>query len=512
MRRLVFLQNQYFIQTEVRLVLRPNKSDNKHQHNSSSSSSNNSNKSKTKSNKGGNSGSKSKGKSKSSMKTSIGDSMDALMNELEFDYAYLDDHHRSALSVFTLFPHVIKSSYKVIHTHNYHQHQQQQHQQQQQQQLSGQQQQHISSSSSVLLIGLGGGALPMCIQRYLPNLRLTIIDLDLSIEMIARKHFGFKLNNRSKYYVKEGVNYIEHIYNSLYKKQSIESLNEFKTTTDGNDDDDGGGRDDRDVSINTSSIDVSTTDHDSTTLLDLIFIDCDGKDTSSGISAPPLSFITITTLFKIYSILKDGGGVYINIVARNKHKLGELIVKIGLLFNVPISVLTGKSIHKICNGCQCDIDEVMRLKAEVDMCISNMKHHATISNNGHGGSCSDDSKSGSSSYNSSSSSRGNDDVGRRIYNCNGVGRMFHLLSPSADTINEGLLLIKGSSSTTTTTTLSTKTIGGNKDGYANSSSSSSSSSLIELEKILSQWLSTINLGHDPLKINDVLSNIVEMKV
>jgi len=435
------------------------------------------------------------------MKTSS-DGVDVLMDELEFDYAYLDDHHRSALSIFTLFPHVIKSSYKVVHT-NIQQQQQQKHHRQVHHQ--GQQNNHnqLRSSASVLLIGLGGGALPMSIQRYLPNLRLTIIDLDSSIEMIARKHFGFKLNNRSKYFVREGVAYIEHIYNNLYNQQSIESLNKVKTTN--VDDDDG-----RNVSINISSLDVSSTnDHDIATQLDLIFIDCDGKDTSSGISAPPSSFLTITTLFKIYSILKDGGGVYINIVARNKHQLGELIVKIGIVFNVPISLLTGKSISKICNGLQCDTDEVMRLKAEIDTCIINMKHHAFISSNGDDGRCSDD------YYNSSRSSGDNDDVCSSTYTCNGVGRMFHLMPPSADTINEGLLLIKGSSSTTTTTTtssLSTKTIGGSKDVCVNSLSSSSSLSQIELEKTLSQWLSTVNLGHDPLKISDVLSNIVEVKI
>jgi hypothetical protein len=63
--------------------------------------------------------------------------------------------------------------------------------------------------------------------------------------------------------------------------------------------------------------------------LDLLFIDADSKDPSLGMSAPPQTFITTEALLTFHSVIKPGGVLALNVVARSKHLLFELIDNIA---------------------------------------------------------------------------------------------------------------------------------------------------------------------------------------
>ena len=116
-----------------------------------------------------------------------GDEVDSCAG-LELDYSYLDDHHKAVLSAMVLCPHIISGGSKIIHKPS-----------------------SSSSSSSAcvntatsssdknslrvpsgLIIGLGGGAIPMCMQRYLPGMRLATCEMDGDMLGVAVKFFAFK--------------------------------------------------------------------------------------------------------------------------------------------------------------------------------------------------------------------------------------------------------------------------------------------------------------------------------
>lgn len=44
----------------------------------------------------------------------------------------------------------------------------------------------------VLVIGLGGGALPMALQRLYPALKMDVVEIDPAVARIAERHFGFR--------------------------------------------------------------------------------------------------------------------------------------------------------------------------------------------------------------------------------------------------------------------------------------------------------------------------------
>lgn len=125
-----------------------------------------------------------KGKDKKSAKTAKDkDKKSKEEVTMEFDYSYLDDHHRAVLTSLSLTPDIIRRGSKSTHK------------------PSAVPSAPSSSSSSSLLkdpsplgviIGLGGGAMPMCLQRYLPSMRLTTCEMDGDMHGVALKHFAFK--------------------------------------------------------------------------------------------------------------------------------------------------------------------------------------------------------------------------------------------------------------------------------------------------------------------------------
>lgn len=65
---------------------------------------------------------------------------------------------------------------------------------------------YIDKIEDILIIGLGGGHLPMLLNYHFPELKITIIELDSSV-IPAAQHLGFKENANIKVIVGDGVEY-----------------------------------------------------------------------------------------------------------------------------------------------------------------------------------------------------------------------------------------------------------------------------------------------------------------
>jgi hypothetical protein len=260
----VFLQNQNFIQTEVRLVP-PKKS--------------------TASGGGGGKGGKGKSKGKGGGKSSGGrGARNGDGEQLEFDYSYMDNHHRAVLSSLVL-------SHDLI--------------------AQGQRVQPIGSDSRAakgFVVGLGGGAFPMCLQRYLPGLTLHVCDLDPDMEGIATRQFGFKKNARTSTIVGEGMALIYGLRDAIRQRGTLPSMPPSTAAAGG-------------------AVDAEMTEQ-----LDFIFIDADSKDPSLGLSAPPKTFITPTALSAMHGVMRPGGLLAINVAARSAGLLDEFVRSIHAVF------------------------------------------------------------------------------------------------------------------------------------------------------------------------------------
>jgi hypothetical protein len=184
-----------------------------------------------------------------------------------------------------------------------------------------------------LLIGLGGGALPMCLQRYLPNLHLYMCDLDATVEAVAREHFGFKCNARSTSFVADGLVVLGALFQQLHAFPAAGAMTDASAVLTAV------GASGTGSAVSGSAADAAAYPTVPQGLLtsrqlDVLFIDADSKDTTQGISAPPMAFLTLSALVKMHAVLKAGGGVYINVVARSRPMLAELVAKLAAVFGI----------------------------------------------------------------------------------------------------------------------------------------------------------------------------------
>ena len=210
---------------------------------------------------------------------------------MEFDYNHIDDHHKAVLCAFCLSPELIsrgchqsnlptnakKASSATLSSGSV-----------------------LSNQLSGLVVGLGGGSIGMSLQRYLPSARLTIVELDPDMENIAANYFGFKKTSKTNVVVAEGMQYISTLLETNSTNSNLAKLTLQATEVPAVED---------------------ATELKSKQLQDFIFIDVDSKDPALALSAPPAAFITVESLRAMLKIIRPGGLLALNVVARGGPRL-----------------------------------------------------------------------------------------------------------------------------------------------------------------------------------------------
>ncbi|XP_007433820.1 methyltransferase-like protein 13 isoform X1 [Python bivittatus] len=121
----------------------------------------------------------------------------------------------------------------------------------------------------MLVIGLGGGSLPLFLHDHFLQCYIDVVEIDSAMLKVATRWFGFSPGDRLKVHIADGLVYVT----SLTEEAS-------------------------------SSYDV-------------IMFDVDSKDSSLGISCPPPAFVEKTFLQKVRTLLKTEGIFILNLVCRD---------------------------------------------------------------------------------------------------------------------------------------------------------------------------------------------------
>lgn len=245
-RRLLFLQNQHFIQTEAKLLF-PKKC--------AVAASN-------KKKKGGKAKGKGKAK-KPAASNAKSDASETSADVLQFDSSYLDGHHKAMLLSLLCDNTDLLASGSLPRSSS-----------------AGE----ISESPKALVVGLGGGALVMALQRLLPSLQLEVAELVPGLDALAARFFGFCPSPRCCVTLQDGVARLLALGGE-------------------------GGR------------------------LHAVLLDVDSKDNSAGLSAPPPSFLRTEVLRHVHDeVLLPGGSLCLNVVARDQEKLADLLRQLKSIF------------------------------------------------------------------------------------------------------------------------------------------------------------------------------------
>ncbi|NXX32778.1 MET13 protein, partial [Nicator chloris] len=125
---------------------------------------------------------------------------------------------------------------------------------------------------AVLVVGLGGGSLPLFVHDYFSQARVAVVELDPSMLEVATRWFGFSQGDRMQVHISDGLDYVA------------------KLAAEGT---------------------ISEPQYDA------IMFDVDSKDVTVGMSCPPPAFVEKPFLQKVKTILKPEGVFVLNLVCRD---------------------------------------------------------------------------------------------------------------------------------------------------------------------------------------------------
>ncbi|KAM4861394.1 eEF1A lysine and N-terminal methyltransferase isoform 2-T2 [Thomomys bottae] len=138
---------------------------------------------------------------------------------------------------------------------------------------------------ALLVVGLGGGSLPLFVHDHFPKSRIEAVEIDPSMLEVATQWFGFSQSDRMKVHIADGLDYI-----------------------------------------------TSLAGAEARTSYDVIMFDIDSKDPTLGMSCPPAAFVEPSFLQKVRSTLTPGGVFILNLVCRDSGLKESVLADLKAVF------------------------------------------------------------------------------------------------------------------------------------------------------------------------------------
>ncbi|XP_075421110.1 eEF1A lysine and N-terminal methyltransferase [Tenrec ecaudatus] len=129
----------------------------------------------------------------------------------------------------------------------------------------------LETPLAVLVVGLGGGSLPLFVHDHFPKSCVHAVEIDPSMLEVATQWFGFAQSDRMKVHIADGLDYVTAL------AQGGEARPPY----------------------------------------DVVMFDVDSKDPTLGMSCPPPAFVEPAFLQNVRSILTPGGVFILNLVCRD---------------------------------------------------------------------------------------------------------------------------------------------------------------------------------------------------
>ena len=67
----------------------------------------------------------------------------------------------------------------------------------------------IEEPKRIMVVGIGGGTMPMFLRKYYPNATIDAVDIDPDVVHVAKQYFGFREDEKLKAHVGDGRAFIE---------------------------------------------------------------------------------------------------------------------------------------------------------------------------------------------------------------------------------------------------------------------------------------------------------------
>ncbi|MBZ4416864.1 fused MFS/spermidine synthase [Myxococcus sp. RHST-1-4] len=67
----------------------------------------------------------------------------------------------------------------------------------------------VPEPKRILVVGLGGGAMPMFLRAVVPGAHIDVVDIDPDVVAVAKEYFGFREDERLRAHVADGRGFVE---------------------------------------------------------------------------------------------------------------------------------------------------------------------------------------------------------------------------------------------------------------------------------------------------------------
>ncbi|KAJ1407277.1 S-adenosyl-L-methionine-dependent methyltransferase [Sesbania bispinosa] len=197
-----------------------------------------------------------------------------------------------------------------------------------------------------VIIGLGAGLLPMFLHGCIPFLEIEAVELDPVIVDVARDYFSFVEDKRLKVHIADGIQFVREIANSGTAQFHGKSNNSNYTKSPSN-----------------GSSTASPAEGVEATKVDIVIVDVDSSDPSSGMTCPAPDFLDESFLETVKDNLSEQGLFVVNLVSRSQAIKDMVLLRMKKVFS-----------HLFCLQLDEDVNEVhFALKSEScieDNCFS----------------------------------------------------------------------------------------------------------------------------------------------
>eukprot|EP00949_MAST-11_sp_MAST-11-sp1_P004448 g4448.t1 len=194
-----------------------------------------------------------------------------------------------------------------------------------------------SKTHNISIIGLGGGCLPMFLHNHFSQLNIDAVEIDGDLVDAAKRYFDFRPSARLSVHVMDGLDYVR----QLAASAPAEGMKK-----------------------------------------DMIIFDVDNKDVTTGVTAPPASFLEPDFLQATFDALDEDGILAVNLAARSQRPYSEAMNALRGKFNCIHEVNIEGDVNRIVWATKSakvpELAQVERRVLELSKSIRSRKWHDSI--------------------------------------------------------------------------------------------------------------------------------------
>lgn len=170
------------------------------------------------------------------------------------------------------------------------------------------------------VIGLGAGLLPMFLRACMCFLHIEVVELDSTILKLARDYFDFTEDADLTVHIADGIQFVREFRNSGAKDSSAIVLDNGNS---------------------------SRVKHRGDTKIDILIIDVDATDSSSGMTCPAADFVEEPFLLAVKDALSEQGIFIVNLVTRSPTINDMVVSRMKGVFNHLFSLQLEEEVNEV---------------------------------------------------------------------------------------------------------------------------------------------------------------------